>query len=394
MAADLWNTATCSINTTTNQLVLPSTTLAAVSDEVVVMLFVSNVLHQAPTKLTITTSDQNNNTGKVSVSGLTITRVSSVIFSAIDNGLTQNLSAAITSFLGQNSGYQIPGNVSLARVVQVQNVSITNGNIVLATNATYDIVGTQITNNVLYPNEMIANTSLSNVQFTLPSTTNNITNAPKIGDTLLITFYYMTDNDTDSVYFTKNGTQYTNKEFALLNEVYIASGFNTTQSAKFTFAYFTQPATGSAYIAYYNYLAPQQNERISINYNYNQLIANATFAIENTRPITADVLVKAATELLVDATVNIVVLSTYATSAAIVLQNVQNAIIAKINTNTLGAVLNSSDLIVAAQSVSGVERSRILAFNLDGLVGQVLTLQAQENQYFAANIITVNQESI
>jgi hypothetical protein len=76
------------------------------------------------------------------------------------------------------------------------------------------------------------------------------------------------------------------------------------------------------------------------------------------------------------------------------LQNVQNAITSAINTNTLGAVLNSSDLIVAAQSVSGVERSRILAFNIDGKVGQVLTLQAQANQYFAANTITVNQETI
>ena len=392
--ADLWSTSTCSINAASNLLELPSNTLAAIADEVVVMLFVSNVLHQAPTKLSITTSDQNNNTGKVVVSGLTLTKVASVIFSAIDNGLTQNLSAAITSFLGQNPSYKLPSNISLARVVQVQNVSVTTGNIVLSTKVTYDVVGTQILNNVLYPNEMIANTSLSNVQFILPPTTNNTSNAPKIGDTLLITFYYMTDNDTDSVYFTRNGTQYTNKEFALLNQIYIASGFNTTQSAKFAFTYFTQPATGSAYTSYYNYLAPQPNERISVNYNYNQLIANVTFAIENTRPITADVLAKAAVELLVDATVNIVVSSAYKSSAAIVLQNVQNAITASINTNTLGAVLNSSDLIVAAQSVSGVERSRILAFNLDGQIGQVLTLQAQGNQYFAANTITVNPESI
>ena len=187
---------------------------------------------------------------------------------------------------------------------------------------------------------------------------------------------------------------YTNSRFAFIEQLYIASGFSTTQSARFTLAYFTQPATGTRYTIYYNYLAPKQNERISINYNYNQLITTVTFAEENSRPITANVLVKAAVELLVDATVNIVISSNYTTSASVVIQNVQNKVISTINTNTLGAVLNSSDLIVAAQSVNGVERARILAFNLDGVVGQVLTLQAQANQYFAANVITINQESL
>ena len=72
----------------------------------------------------------------------------------------------------------------------------------------------------------------------------------------------------------------------------------------------------------------------------------------------------------------------------------KNQITATINTNTLGAIINSSDLIVAAQSVSGVERARVITFNLDGQVGSVLTLQSQSNQYFAANVITVNQENL
>lgn len=392
---DIWSADTCTINTTNNLLTFPSNTPVSIGDQVIVLLFTNKNLHQCPTKLAITSTDQTNNTGKVTVTGTTITEVSSFIFTAIENGLTQNILPAILSFLNTNT---LPANTYFIRLMALSKVTTasttTGGTEVLTTLATFDVEGTQVANNLLYGNEMVYNSSLTNVEFTLPSTTNNVANAPKIGDKLQISFYYATDNNSESVYFTRNGTLYTNNKFAFIEQFYIASGFNTTQSARFTMAYFTQPATGTRYTIYYNYLAPKQNERISINYNYNQLIATVTFAEETSRPITADVLVKAATELLVDATVNIVVSSTYTTSAAVVQQNVQNAIIATINTNTLGAVLNSSDLIVAAQGVSGVERARILAFNLDGVAGQVLTLQAQENQYFAANIITVNQESL
>jgi hypothetical protein len=387
---DIWSASQSTINFTNNTLNFPSTTVTSIGSEVVVLLFTNKNLHQCPTKLAITSTDQTNNTGKMTAIGTTITEVGSVIFSATQNGLTQNILAAVASFLGTS---QFPANSYMIRLMELKKVT-TAGTEVLSTLATYDVFGTEIANNLLYANEMVYNPSLSNIQFTLPSTTNNVNNAPKIGDQLQITFYYATDNASESVYFTRNGTLYTNSRFAFIEQLYIASGFSTTQSARFTLAYFTQPATGTRYTIYYNYLAPKQNERISINYNYNQLITTVTFAEENSRPITANVLVKAAVELLVDATVNIVISSNYTTSASVVIQNVQNKVISTINTNTLGAVLNSSDLIVAAQSVNGVERARILAFNLDGVVGQVLTLQAQANQYFAANVITINQESL
>lgn len=392
---DLW-TAAGIINVANNTLTFAPGTLALAGDEVVLLLFTNKVLHQAPTKLAITVSDQNQNTGKIVVEGTTQTQVAAVLFQAIENGLQQDLTVAILAAINAGSNAQIPSGISVSRIVSLEQVSITAGNIVLSTLATYDIQGIQLANPVLYANEAIPNPALSSTEFILPPTANNIANTPSIGDQMLITFYYETVGATESVYFTRNGTLYTNNEFALLDQVYVASGFNTSQSAKFTFAYFTQPAAGSSYAATYNYLAPQPNERITINYNYNQLITTVQLAIEATRPITADVLVKAAQEVLVDVSMNIVVLPSYITagSTSIVLQNVQSAIINAINTNMLGAVLNQSNLIVAAQAVAGVERSRILAFNVDGQAGQVLTLTAQQNQYFVANVITVNQETI
>jgi len=140
-------------------------------------------------------------------------------------------------------------------------------------------------------------------------------------------------------------------------------------------------------------LAPKQNERILIQFNYNRLIGDTTFTVENARPLNADVLIRAAKQLFVDATLNIVVKSDHIDSITIVLQNVKDKITNTINTNKLGDVINSSDLIAAAQAVDGVDRVRILFFNQTGKVGQVLTLINQSDQYFVANNIVVNSET-
>ena len=388
---DIWNPNTCTINILDNLLEMPSNTLTTQGTAVLVLLFASKNLHQSPSRIAITTTDQVQNTGIITVQGTVINEVQSVVFTAIENGLTQNVLSAIQTYLGLSNIGSIP-NSYVVRVMQVKNVSITTNNIVLSTIATYDVLGTQIANNTLYTNEMVSNNTLTNLQFTLPATENNTTNAPVIGDTLQITFYYATDNVSENVYFTANGTQYTNNRFALVDQVYVSSGFSNSTSTKFTFAYFTQPATGTRYLASYNYLAPKQNERIVIQYNYNKIVSDTTFIVENQRPITADVLMKAALELLVDATVNVVISPSYANSAPIVLQNVQNTITSTINTNVLGGTLGSSNLISAAQTVSGVAYATISAFNQDGYAGQVISLTAQDNQYFVANNISIVQQ--
>lgn len=391
--AELWSTTLSTLDPINNLLEFPANILAAQNDEVAVILFGNTPLHQSQTKLSITVADQVVNSGIITVAGTTITQIASVVFTAINDGLTQNALQAFNTFLNAGLNGTIPSNKYVVRVVQCQKVTVTTGNEIVSTVASFDVLGSTVPNNTFYPNEMQQNTSLSNTQFTLPSTTNNIANAPKIGDSLLVTFYFATDDNSENLYFTKNGTLYTNNKFALVDEVYISSGFNTSTSTRFTLSFFTQPATGSRYTAYYNYLAPKQNERILITYNYNQLITTTTFTVENSRPIDADVLVKAALELLVDATLVIGILSNSTSSAAIIIQNVQSAITSAINTNTLGATLYSSDLIAVAQGVSGVSYVQLQYFNQDGIAGQVLSLTCQQNQYFVANTITVNQGS-
>lgn len=385
---ELW-TNSGTIDLTDNTLILPANTIANENDYVVLLVFVANNLRQAPSRLSVTVADQINNSGIITVAGTTITKVKEIVFTATNNSLQQNIAEAVKKVLSSSS---IPSTISLARIVKLEKVTTTTGGEILSSDVTYDVLGTSIKNNIFYANEMIDNDNLAALDFVLPTTSNNLNNTPKIGDKLRITCYYTTAGDTESLAFTRNGTLYTNKLFTFIDKVYVSSGFTST-SVRFIVSYFNQPSTGSRYKVFYDYTAPKQNERIVIRYNYNQLISDTTFSIESARPINADVLVKAAKQLLVDLTLNVVIKSDFLTSSATVLQNLKDKLTTAINTNKLGDILDASDLVTVAQSVDGVDRARVIYFNENGAIGQVLSLIAQRDQYFAANNILVSQES-
>ena len=134
------------------------------------------------------------------------------------------------------------------------------------------------------------------------------------------------------------------------------------------------------------------NERITIEYNQNILISDVTFDIESIRPINADVLVKAATPILVDISLAIVVTNDFINSSVIVQQNVRDAVTSALNAQALGTIVDASDLSSVASNVSGVDRVRIISFNKSDLPGSVLSISAQKNQYIQANNVVVNVE--
>jgi hypothetical protein len=115
--------------------------------------------------------------------------------------------------------------------------------------------------------------------------------------------------------------------------------------------------------------------------------------MENSRPINADVLVREASQVLIDVVMNVSISSQSISSSALILQNVKDALISSINASALGTTLDSSSLIDTAFSVSGVTGARIIGFNKTGVTGQALKIKAQNDEYLAANNITVNLES-
>ena len=393
------------IDQANNRLLIPYSTAAAQGQPVYTMFFNYDVLRKAPTRLIGTTLDQTVNTGIMTIAGTTIAIAENIVFTATQAGLQQNLEAAMQQVLGLSSTQAIPSTVKIAKIVACQKVvTYTPGsNIVLETLVNYDIINTTILDNLYYPDTMISNTSLdlSPLDFVLPKTTNNTlsgttNNEPKVGDQLQITFYYTTDNDFENLGYSRIGALYTNKKFALIDQIYISSGFKSSTATKFTATSFTKPSVGARYTIFYNYLAPKQNERILIQYNYNQLITTATFAIENARPINADVLTRAAIEVEVNLTMNVVIDPSVISAGTqnTVLQNLRNQLVSALTSTTLGNTITQISLINTAQGVQGIDQARILIFNVVGQPGQVLTLSAQQDQYFVPNSIIINTETL
>jgi hypothetical protein len=107
------------------------------------------------------------------------------------------------------------------------------------------------------------------------------------------------------------------------------------------------------------------------------------------------VLAKEALEVLLDLTMNVVIDPTVIANGttSTVLQNLQNALSAALTTPLLGQVIDQITLINIAQGISGIDRARILYFNVTGAQGSILTFQAQNNQFFEPNNLIVNTET-
>ncbi len=396
---ELWSYSG-TIDHANNRLLIPQTTNASINDLVYVMFFNFDNLRKAPTRIIATTLDQVVNVGTISVVGTTMALAQDVIFTVTSAGLQQNLQEALRTALNLASTASIPSNIKIAKLVKAEKVETysAGSNIVINTLATYDVIGTTISNNLYFSDTMLADPTLSGVEFVLPATANNTStgstnNLPSVGDQIRVTFYYTTDNDSENLSYTRIGTLYSNKKFALINQIFVNSGFQSSQATKFTATSFTKPSVGARYTVFYDYLAPKQNERILIQYNYNKLISDVTFAVENSRPINADVLARAAKLIQLDLTMNVVINANFLTTSTTVLQNLRNQLVAALTATKLGQTIDQITLINIAQGVQGIDRARILHFNLAGVSGQVLSITAQEDQYFQPNLITINTET-
>lgn len=396
---EIWN-YTGTIDLVNNHLLMPHTPAAQVNDKVFVMFFNFQNLTKAPTRLIATTVDQVVNAGIITINGTTLAKADNIIFTATNTGLKLNLSEALRKSLSLASTTSISSNIKIAKIIKVEKVITASAtdDTVLEVLTTYDTNNVTIRDNLLFSDVMLQDTSLQNLDFVLPSTTNNKVNTvpdnlPTLGDKIRVTFYYTTDNDVENLSYTRNGTLYTNKIFALINKIFISSGFKASQSTRFTASPFTQPSLGARYKVFYDYTAPKQNERVVVKYNYNKLISDVTFNIEAARPINADVLVRGGKEILLDLTMNVVIDPTMLSSTATILQNLRNQLNSALTTTKLGQIIDQPTLINVAQAINGISRARILFFNKTGGIGQVLKIQAQQDEFFSANDIIINTET-
>jgi uncharacterized phage protein gp47/JayE len=396
---EIWN-YTGTIDVSNNRLLIPTSPAAQLGDMVFINIFNYKNLRKAPTRITATTVDQVVNPGIITVSGTTLAKATDVIFTATNTGLKLNLSEALRKTLNLSSTSSIPSNIKIAKIIKAEKVVTASptDDSVLEVLTTYDTLNSTIQNNLLYSDDMLSNPVLQSLDFVLPSTVNNTVstvpnNLPTLGDKIRVTFYYIITNDFENLSYTRNGTLYTNKKFTLIDKMFISSGFKSSQSTRFTASSFTQPSLGSRYKIFYDYLAPKQNERIVVRYNYNKIISDVTFAIEGSRPINADVLARASKETLLDLTINVVIDPTQLSSTTTILQNLRDQLVSTLTTNKMGLIVDQPTIINVAQAINGISRARILYFNKTGGIGQVLKVQAQADEFFAPNNIIINTET-
>jgi hypothetical protein len=327
------------------------------------------------------------------VSGNTVSGIVDGLLTSSTNGLTQDLSPLIRKALGLNSNQQIPSNVKVVKISKFDKVSASYG-VIISEDYSYDVFGYELLDNSFSKNESLNNSLLTAFQFKLPETSNNTASIPSIGDYFKVSFHIMIEGDTENVLFSKSGTLYTDSKFSTIESISVSSGFTSSTSQNATLSVYTQnqPAQGSRYNINYDYLAPKPNERINIRYNKNQIITDNTFAIETTRPVGADVLVKASKSIIVDIDLAIVVSSGFEKTSDIVKQNVKDAVVKALNATQLGTIVDRSDFINTAYSINGVDRVRITRFNRDGIVGMVESIKTEKNEYIQANEVNVTIE--
>lgn len=351
-------------------------------------------MRRTPTHLKTTVSSIPTQ-GTLEIVGTTMNKISGVFTTTAASTGSANivdLAPLIRAAEGLGRTATIPSNITVARLLSLEDVSLTVSGDVSAINTTYDLTNYSLKTSRWDLAHAIQKASLGNASVQLAAVSANTTHPITTGKHLRATFYYTKQGDSERLFFSKNGIQTTDKTFAKVASVGRVSGFANSAGAvsgRFVIDSTSQPEPNASYAVDYSYTAPKNNERITINYQYNKLIGDATLAVENGRPITADVLVKSATEIELDVTAEIVVLPSYQTSADTVRQNVADNISSSLNATALGTMIDSSDIVANAYNVAGLDKITITRFNRHNASGTVTTVVAQKNEFFAAGTVTV-----
>jgi hypothetical protein len=336
--------------------------------------------------------DSIGSSGIISISGVTTKKVSdALVVATAGSGYELDLSSAIRADLGLS---YIPSTVKVIKLESFERVNVNIFNQVSSIDNVYDMVNYKIKDNSYDLDASLKDMSLDYTKVVIPQTSGNVNARLNTGDVVRVTFYYVNTSDSESLYFSRNGTHVTNKTFQYINRISVGRGFVNTAGdiiGKVVIKNFNQPINNTSYSVDYNYVAPKENERITITYNHNKIVNTATLAIEDVRPITADVLVKLAKAKEIDISLKIVLLPEYLLQTDVVEENAINAVTTFLNANSLGTTIDASDVINALYSVSGIDRVQIINFST-GSGSNVLSIVAGKNEYLKAKTVDITIE--
>lgn len=259
----------------------------------------------------------------------------------------------------------------------------------------FDILGGSLKNN-LYSKGIISSLEeLSNTEFLLPSTPNNSSLDIMPGDSIMIKFMVNREGFND-IYFASSDIIYTKDLFSRIESISIPSGFRSSDGGlvgSVSVKTLSEPSSGDIYLADYSFVAPKEGERITVEYNVNSSVLEATRAIELVRPITADVLIKEAFKLEVEVEGQIIISEDFASESTRIVEDATSAIVNILSSEKLGTMIDYSDIISVATSIEGVDSLNISRFCLSGESGRRAFIRALDNQYISPGIIQLDMVS-
>lgn len=314
--------------------------------------------------------------GKIKVAGETITRLSIEVEAGLAlTGGVIDIQSEIKEALDIGV---IPDGVGIARLDRAVLLDWTG-----EARAEYDVFGASLSNIDYSVGSAQLNADLASYQVGLPETPNNNVIHASSGDRLIMDVLIYNIDDYEELYFDASGERITKNRFARISRVSVSSGFRSTGGTilgNIAIESMNQPRPGSTYYADYNFIAPKEGERITISYNVNRLVIDATADIEAVRPITADVLVKEAEEILVDVEGTILINENALGEVDRIVDAVVSSVTNLLSTARLGAIVDYSDVVSVVASQNGVDSVNVSLFNESGKSGRKAFVKALDNQ--------------
>jgi hypothetical protein len=197
--------------------------------------------------------------------------------------------------------------------------------------------------------------------------------------------------EVEELYFDLSSTRTTRNRYGRISRISLSSGFRNNIGAisgNISLMAANQPTSSTEYFIDYNFESPKEGERITVSYNINKLILDATNEIERVRPINADVLVKEAEEILVDVSGTILINEDLLANTESILEEVSNVIANTLSSSELGGTIDYSDIISIVAAQNGVDSVNISLFNESGNTGRRPFIQALDNQYISPGTIS------
>jgi hypothetical protein len=215
------------------------------------------------------------------------------------------------------------------------------------------------------------------------------------GDNIMIKFMTNREGFND-IYFPSSDVIYTKDLFSRIESISIPSGFRSSGGGlvgTISIKTLSEPSSGDIYLADYSFVAPKEGERITVEYNVNSSILEATRAIELVRPITADVLIKEAFKLEIEVEGQIIIGEDFASESTRIIEDATSAIVNILSSEKLGTMVDYSDIISVATSIEGVDSLNISRFSLSGETGRRAFIKALDNQYISPGIVQLDRVS-